>query len=63
MVMLDFANSGDDFAVSDSDVNIGISVMKGNTVLKDALNSVLSGMTADDFNALMAQAIAIQPIG
>ena len=63
MVILDFANSGDDFAVSDSDVNIGISVMKGNTVLKDALNKVLSGMTADDFNALMADAIAIQPIG
>ena len=63
MVILDFAGSGDDFAVEDSDVNIGISVMKGNTVLKDALNSVLSAMTADDFNALMAQAIAIQPIG
>jgi len=63
LVILNFANSGDDFAVSDSDVNIGISVMKGNTVLKDALNKVLSGMTADDFNALMAQAIAVQPIG
>jgi putative lysine transport system substrate-binding protein len=63
LVILNFANSGDDFAVSDSDVNIGISVMKGNTVLKDALNKVLSDMTADDFNALMAQAIAVQPIG
>ncbi len=63
MVILNFAGSGDDFTVADSDVNIGISVMKGNTVLKDALNAVLSGMTVDDFNALMAQAIAIQPIG
>jgi len=63
MVLLDFAGSGDDFAVSESDVNIGISVMKGNTTLKDALNKALSTMTADDFNALMAQAIAIQPIG
>ena len=62
MVLLDFAGGGDDFQVSDSDVNIGISVMKGNAVLKDALNSVLSKMTADDFNALMAQAIAVQPI-
>jgi len=62
MVLLDFAGSGDDFQVSDSDVNIGISVMKGNTVLKDALDSVLSKMTADDFNTLMAQAIAVQPI-
>ncbi len=62
MVLLDFAGSGDDFEVSESDVNIGISVMKGNTVLKDAMDSVLSKMTADDFNALMADAIAVQPI-
>jgi len=32
-------------------------------VLKDALNKVLSGMTADDFNTIMASAIAVQPIG
>lgn len=63
MVLLDFAGSGNDFTVSDSDVNIGISVKKGNTTLKDALNKVLSTMTADDFNALMADAIAVQPIG
>ena len=63
MTILNFAGSGDDFTVSDSDVNIGISVRKGNTVLLDALNKVLSGMTADDFNAMMASAIAVQPIG
>ena len=62
MVILDFAGSEDDFEVSDEDVNIGISVKKGNTVLKSALDSVLSKMTADDFNALMADAIAVQPI-
>ena len=62
LMILDFAGSGDDFTVDDSDVDIGISVRKGNTVLKDALDSVLSTMTADDFNALMAQAIAVQPI-
>jgi len=61
MVLLDFAGSGDDFKVSDSDVNIGISIAKGNTVLLDAMNGVLSKMTADDFNALMAKAIAAQP--
>ena len=63
MMLLDFAGSGNDFTVSDSDVNIGISVKKGNTTLKDALNKVLSTMTADDFNATMAEAIAVQPIG
>ena len=30
---------------------------------KDALDIGLSTMTADDFNALMAEATAIQPIG
>ena len=63
LVLLDFAGSEDDFQVSDEEVNIGISVMKNNTVLKEALDSVLGQMTADDFNALMAEAIAVQPIG
>lgn len=62
MVLLDFAGSGDDFEVSEEDVNIGVSVMKGNTALREAIDSVLSTMTADDFNALMADATAIQPI-
>ena len=62
MVILDFAGSGDDFEVSDEDVNIGISVMKGNTVLKEALDGVLGSMTADDFNNLMGEAIKVQPI-
>ncbi len=63
LTLLDFSGSEDDFAVSDEEVNIGISVQKGNAALKDALNAVLSGMTADDFNAMMADATAIQPIG
>ena len=62
MVLLDFAGSGDNFEVSEEDINIGISIRKGNTVLLDALNGVLGSMTADDFNALMAEAIAVQPI-
>jgi putative lysine transport system substrate-binding protein len=62
MVLLDFAGTGDDFEVSDEEVNIGISVKKGNDGLKGAIDAVLSGMTADDFNALMADAIAVQPI-
>ncbi len=62
MQILDFAGTEDDFEVSDEDVNIGISIMKGNTVLKEALDGVLSQMTAEDFNNLMAEAIAVQPI-
>ena len=37
-------------------------MMKGNTVLFDAVNAVLAPMTADDFNTLMDQAISIQPL-
>ena len=36
--------------------------MKGNTVLKDAIDNYLKDKTADDFNALMAEAIKIQPL-
>lgn len=61
--LLDFSSGSDNFKVSDSEINIGISVRKGNSTLKNKLNKVLSGMTADDFNALMAQAAKIQPIG
>ena len=63
MIILDFAGSGDDFEVSEEEINIGISIQKGNTALLDAVNSALAGQTADDFNARMQDAIAIQPIG
>ena len=67
MKILDFSGTDGDFQftqeVRDENVNIGISVKKGNTALVDAINKVLAPMTADDFNALMEQAIAIQPVG
>ena len=62
LVILDFADSGDDFQVSDEEINIGISVMKDNKALVDAINSCLKDKTADDFNALMQEAIKIQPL-
>ena len=62
MKILDFSGSDDNFQVDEGDINIGISVMKGNTELKGAIDSVLSTMTADDFNAMMDEAIAIQPL-
>ena len=60
--LLDFAGTGDDFAVTDEDINIGISIMKGNTALLNAINAYLADKTAEDFNALMAEAIKIQPL-
>ena len=62
LVILDFSGTEDDFKVSDEEINIGISVLKGNTALVDAINSYLKAKTADDFNALMAEAIKIQPL-
>ena len=62
MTILDFTATEDDFEVSEEEINIGISVMKGNTQLLNAMNDVLSPMTAEDFNKMMADATAIQPI-
>ena len=62
LMILDFSNSDDNFQVSAEEINIGISVRDGNKTLLDAMNKVLDPMTADDFNALMAQAVAVQPI-
>ncbi len=67
MTILDFSGTDGDFQFSEQEraenVNIGISVMKGRTALVEAINGVLSTMTTDDFNNLMAEAISIQPVG
>lgn len=60
--LLDFGGGDKDFQVSDEDINIGISMKKGNTALKDAINEVLATMTADDYNTLMDEAISVQPL-
>ena len=64
--ILNFSGTDGDFQFATEEeraenVNIGISVRKGDTELLDAMNEVLSGMTEDDFNALMDEAISIQP--
>ena len=65
--ILNFSGTDGDFQFTDEEraenVNIGISVRKGNTGLVEAINNVLSTMTEDDFNEMMAEAIAIQPVG
>ncbi len=66
LVILNFSGTDGDFQfASDAEraenVNIGISVAKGNQALLDAINAVLSQMTEEDFNELMDEAIAIQP--
>lgn len=66
LVILNFSGTPGDFQFASEaeraeNVNIGISVRKGNTILKDAIDKVLSQMTEDDFNQLMDEAIRIQP--
>ena len=61
LVILDFNETDDNFAASEGDINIGISVKKGNTGLADMMDAVLGKMTNEDFNNLMNQAIEIQP--
>lgn len=62
MKILDFTNSTDNFDVSEEEINIGISVKKGNQELLNALNTALSGLTTDDFERMMNDAIKVQPL-
>ena len=66
LVILNFSGTDGDFQFASDEeraenVNIGISVQKGNTQLTEAIDRVLSALTEEQFNALMDQAIAIQP--
>jgi len=60
--ILDFSDTNDGFDTSDEQTNIGCSVKKGNTALLDAINTVLSSETKDDFEEQMEEAIKIQPM-
>lgn len=60
--ILDFTDSEDNYEVSDEDINLGISVQKGNTELLDAINGVLATLTVDDYENMMKEAISVQPL-
>lgn len=62
MKLLDFTGTDDDFAVSEEEINIGISVQKGNETLLNALNEALATLTTVDFTAMMNEAISVQPL-
>ena len=66
LVVLNFSGTAGDFQFADEaeraeNVNIGVSVKKGNTELQQILNNFLSAMTVEEFNNLMEYAISIQP--
>ena len=63
MTILDFTNSsGDNFEVSEEEINIGISVKKGNTELLNNLNTALANLDVTDFEDMMNEAISVQPL-
>ena len=62
MKILDFTNSDDNFNVSEEEINIGISVKKGNSELLNELNNALATLTVEDFERMMNDAINVQPL-
>jgi ABC-type amino acid transport substrate-binding protein len=60
--LMDFTDTDDNYKVSEEEINIGISCKKGNKELVEKINSVLSTMTSDDYDSIMKDAIAIQPL-
>ena len=66
LVVLNFSGTDGDFTFASEaeraeNVNIGVSVKKGNSQLQDILNTFLATMTVEQFNQLMEYAISIQP--
>lgn len=62
MVLLDFTGTEGEFEVSDEEINLGISMKKGNAELLAAVNGVLAELSVEDYEAMMADAIAVQPL-
>ena len=60
--LLDFSGSGDDFKVSEEEINIGISVAKTNPELTAKINEALGTLTVEDYNRMMDEAISVQPL-
>ncbi|NMA07137.1 MAG: transporter substrate-binding domain-containing protein [Ruminococcaceae bacterium] len=59
--MMSFGETGG-YDVSEEEINIGISVKKGNSELLNSLNEGLKTLTTDDFDSFMKKAIEIQPL-
>lgn len=60
--ILDFTGLEDNFEVSDEEINLGISIQKGNTELLNTVNKVLSKLSNEDYENMMAEAISVQPL-
>lgn len=62
MKILNFTDSENNFEVSEEEINIGISVRKGNSELLEKINNVLKDYNSQDFENMMNEAIKVQPL-
>lgn len=53
---------GQGFEASPEDVAIAVAVKKGNTELLDKINEALAGISQEDREAMMEDAVANQPV-
>lgn len=58
--IVEFAD-GQGFQVSSEETDLGIACQKGDTELVDKINTVLAGLSQEDRDAMMDQAVAAQP--
>ena len=58
--IIDF-EGGTGFEVSDEETDLGIACKKGDTELVDKINEVLAGLSQEDRDAMMDEAVAAQP--
>lgn len=58
--IVEFAD-GQGFQVSSEETDLGIACKKGDTELVDKINTVLAGLSQEDRDAMMDQAVAAQP--
>ncbi len=61
LIMVDLANDKD-LKVSDEDVNLGIALKKGNTELKSKIDQALKGISQEEREKFMKDAIEKQPL-
>lgn len=62
MKLLNFTDTEDNFEVSEEEINIGISVRKGNSELLNKINNVLKDYDTQTFENMMNDAIKVQPL-
>lgn len=60
LIIIDF-DGGSGFEVSNEETDLGIPCQKGNTELVDQINEVLAGISQEERDAMMDEAVAAQP--